>query len=267
MGRTRGCLWLVAGLLVALLAAAVAYAALNQATQVQTGAPGAAPQVEVVVAARAVPVRAVLTAEDLQLKQMPVSAVPEGALREIGEAEGKVTLVDLFPGEVLLSQRLVDPNVASASGRLALVVAADEVLIAFPAGDRLTQTGVLKPGDHVDLLVSLEIATDRGPGLGVAGAGDQAEADQQTFTVIQNLTIAAIVGQAVDEAGAQTGEPSALLFTVSPQDALVLKYLVDAGAVADLVLRAPGAEGPYTVEPVDMDYLIDRYQIPTQLGR
>jgi pilus assembly protein CpaB len=91
-----------------------------------------------VVAARAVPVRTVLTDEDVQLKQMPVSAVPEGALRETGEAVGKITLVDLYPGEVLLSQRLVDPDVASASGRLALVVAADEVLMAFPAGDRLT---------------------------------------------------------------------------------------------------------------------------------
>jgi hypothetical protein len=118
----------------------------------------------------------------------------------------------------------------------------------------------------VDLLFSLEIGTDRGPGAG-ATAGGQAEGDLQTFNALQNLTIAAVVAPETTETGAPAGEPEALLFTVSPQDALVLKYLIDAGAVADLVLRAPGAEGPFTVEPVDVDYLIDRYQIPTQVGR
>jgi Flp pilus assembly protein CpaB len=251
--------------LVALLAAAVAYLVLNRATQVQPGAPGAGVEVEVVVAARAIPVRAILTAEDVLLKTMPVGAAPEGALRETGEAVGKITLVDLYPDEVLLSQRLADPNEVSANGKMALVVAADEVLMAFPAGDRLTKTGVLKPGDHVDLLFSMEFPTDRGPGGG-GGAGGEGS-DQQTFDVLQNLTIAAVVGQSFDDQGAPQGEAQALLFTVSPQDALVLKYLIDAGAVADLVLRAPGAEGPYTVESVDMDYVIDRYQIPTQIGR
>ena len=269
MGRMRGCLWLAAGLLVALLAAAVAYAALSRATATRSGAPGAAPEVEVVVAARPVAVRALLTAEDVQLKMLPVSAAPEGALRETGEAIGKVTLVDLYPGEVLLSQRLLDPNVASASGRLALVVAADEVLMAFPAGDLMNKTGVLKPGDHVDLLFSLEFPTDRGTGAGAAAGADagQNEKDLQTLNVLQNVTLAAVVGQEIDEAGAQAGEPQALLFTVSPQDALVLKYMLDAGGVADIVLRAPGAEGPFTVEPVDADYMIDRYQIPTLVGR
>jgi pilus assembly protein CpaB len=261
MGRTRGCLWLVAGVLVALLAAAVAYLVLNRASQVQTGAPATAPEVEVVVAARAIPVRSVLTAEDVQLKKMPVSAAPQGALRETGEAEGKVTLVDLYPGEVLLAQRLVDPNEVSANGRMALVVAADEVLMAFPAGDRLTQTGVLKPGDHVDLLFSLQFPTEREGGGGGSGG------DLQTFNVLQNVTIASVVGQSFDETGAQQGAAQALLFTVSPQDALVLKWLIDSSAVTDIVLRAQGAEGPFTVEPVDMDYVIDRYQIPTQVGR
>lgn len=264
MGRMRGRLWLVAGILVALLAAAVAYAALNRAMQGPPGVQDAASEVEIVAAARAVPVRSVLTAEDLQLKRIPASAAPEGALREIGEAEGKITLVDLYPGEALLSQRLVEPDDVSASGRLGLLVAADEVLVAFPADDRLTRAGVLKPGDHVDLLFSLEVITDREPGAGATTAGGQTENPLQTFNALQNLTIAAVVAQETD---APAGPPEALLFTVSPQDALVLKYLIDAGAVADVVLRAPDAEGPFTVEPVDVDYLIDRYKIPTQLGR
>ena len=54
---------------------------------------------------------------------------------------------------------------------------------------------------------------------------------------------------------------------MSPQDALVLKYVKDAGGILDIVLRAPGAEQPFDVEPVDVDYILNRYQIPTEVGR
>ena len=57
MGRTRGFLWLVAGLVVAVLAALVAYTALSRATAQRAGQDVAGPQVQVVVAARAVAVR------------------------------------------------------------------------------------------------------------------------------------------------------------------------------------------------------------------
>jgi pilus assembly protein CpaB len=263
----RGCLWLTAGLLVAALAGFVAFTALNRATRVESGAPGAAPPVEVVAAAQAIPVRAALTAEDVILKKVPVDAAPEGALRAVEDAVGKITLVDLYQGEVILSQRLVDPNVAAASGRLALVVAADEVLMAFPAGDLMSQSNVLKPGDRVDFLFSLDFPVNRGVAGATGPGGGQQDEEQQTFDVLQNVMIAAVVGQETTEAGAEAGEPQALLFTVSPQDALVLKYMLDAGGRVDIVLRAPGQEGPFTVEPVDVDYMIDRYQIPTLVGR
>ena len=51
MGRMRGCLWLTAGLIVALLAGFVGYATLQRATGAQAQQPAAAPQVPVVVAA------------------------------------------------------------------------------------------------------------------------------------------------------------------------------------------------------------------------
>jgi hypothetical protein len=58
-----------------------------------------------------------------------------------------------------------------------------------------------------------------------------------------------------------------LLVTLAPQDALTLKYLIDAGGGIDIVLRAPGVERPFDVAPVDIDYLINRYSIPTGPGR
>jgi hypothetical protein len=58
-------------------------------------------------------------------------------------------------------------------------------------------------------------------------------------------------------------EPVTLL--VTPQDALVLKYLQEMGADLDLVLRAAGDTGTVLTEPVLLRYVLDRYQIPDQV--
>jgi len=87
--------------------------------------------------------------------------------------------------------------------------------------------------------------------------------------------IAAIIGGSSDSesggllgsGGSDGGPLRAILFALSPQDALVLKYAKDAGGIQDIVLRSPGADGPFSTEPVDIDYIINRYQIPTEVGR
>jgi len=262
MGRMRGCLWLTAGLLVALLAGVVAYVTLSRATAAgqapAEGAQPASPTVEVVVAARAVAVRTALTNDDLATKQLPVEAVPEGAVSAIEDALAKITLVDLYPGEVILSQRLVDPNEVTGDGRYALVIAEDQVLMAFPAGDLMSQSNVLKPGDQVDLLFTMNLPTDRGAAAPGGGTGEE---EPFTFNLMQNVSIAAIV------TAGEGGGPQALLLTISPQDALVLKYVKDNGGIVDIVLRAPGVDRPFEVEPVDVDYVLNRYQIPIEAGR
>jgi pilus assembly protein CpaB len=275
MGRLRGFLWFTAGLIVAVLAGFVGFITLSRAAAQGAGEEAAIPSVPVVVASRSVEVRSLLTMEDLVAKEMPVDTVPEGAVREPVEAVGKITLVDLYPGEVILVQRLADPNVIAGDGRLALVVADDEVLMAFPAQDLMSRVGVLKPGDHVDLLFSLDFPVNRSiAGLleseeteegGAKAAARQEE--QSTFNVLQNVTIAAIVAGRTPTGGTEARAPEAILLTVTPQDALILKYVKDADGILDIVLRAPGAEQPFSVDPVDVDYVINRYQIPTEVGR
>lgn len=263
MGRTRGCLWLTAGLVVAALAGLVAFIALRNAIPAApdeaTGQTGQL--VQVVVADRDIPIRTLLTAEDIALREIPVASSPQGAVQTLEDAIGKLTLTDLVAGEILLAQRLVDPNVVSGDGRIALVLSEGEVLMAFPANDLMSESRVLKPGDHVDILFSLDVPVDRGLG---AGAGTDEE--QFTVNLLQNLVIAAIVGGETTTGGT-TGSPEAILLTIDPQDALILKYAKDAGGIVDIVLRAPGDEAPFETEPVDVDFLINQYRIPIDVGR
>jgi len=256
MGRRKGFLWLTAGVVVAILAAAVAFIALQRGVTQSTGPAGlkAGPTASVVVAAQAVGIREALDAADLVVKDLPAEAVPEGAVTDMAQAVGKITLVELYPGETILSQRLVDPNVISGDGREALALAPEQVLMAFPSTDLMSGLGVLKPGDHVDLLFSLDVPA-------VSSGTGTSDFVLTTFGLLGNVTIAAIVTQRLGQDEA-TGLPLAFLFALDPQDALLLKYAKDMGGLVDVVLRAPGVEAPFETEPVDIDYLISRYRIP-----
>ena len=266
MARTRGCLWLMAGAVVALLAGLVGYLTLSNATAQRDAPAGGLPEVQVVVAAQAVAVRSALTDKDVVLRSVPVNLAPEGALQETRAVVGKVAMTDLVPGEVILQQRLADPNAVSSNGRTALMLAGDEVLMAFPAADLLSKAGILKAGDHVDLLFSLQVPTDRGL-AGVRAASGGSKEELTAFNVLPNIAISALVGGNVTNEKSEIGVPLAYLFLVSPQDALVLKYVKDAGGTLDMVLRAPGAEQPAEADPVDVDYVIKRYKLPTEVGR
>jgi pilus assembly protein CpaB len=265
MARTRGCLWLTAGVIVAILAGIVAFVVLSRSSAGQAPEAGApaqqGPNVQAVVATQDVPVGAQLSADLVEAREVPVTTLPANYLTSVDDALGKITLTNLVAGEVLLAQRLADPNLISGDGRVALVLSEGEVLMAFPIADLMSRINFLKPGDHVDLLFTLDFPTERDPG----GEGGSQE-EPITFNLLQNKVIAAIVGGQTTTGGT-SADPQALLLTISPQEALVLKHVMDTGGVVDIVVRAPGDEGPVETEPVDVDYLLNRYQIPNAVGR
>ncbi len=254
----------------------MAFVTLTRAVPPAEVGEGSVPRVTVVTAARSIAVRTALTREDLQLKEIAVDAVPEGAISALEEAEGMLTLVDLFPGEVLLARRLLDPNIITGDGRLSLFLSPDEVLMAIPASDLLTKQWLLKAGDRVDIAISLEFdvkaiseqSTASGEGT---APGTTTEKQLASFYVLQNVGVAAVLGEGgTTESGGLVGTtqrtagvlPQALLLTLNPQDALVLKFALDAGGIQDMMLRAPGVEQPFETEPVDAGYVVDRYRIP-----
>lgn len=273
----RGLIWLAAGLVVALLAAYVVFVSLSRATAAPVEQAAAGPQAEVVVATRALPQRTLLTAGDVEVRKLPASAVPIDAVHTTDEAIGQLTTADLYEGEVLVPARLLKPNTVGADGRTAFFMTENEVLVAIPAQDQLSKAGVIKTGDHVDLLFSLDFPTDRTAGQ----TESKSDKEPATFDLLQNVPVVGLIGAADATAtatgtgtagtgtadGAKSGGVQTILLTVSPQDALALKYAFDAGGAVSMALRAPGVDRTYDTEPVDVDYMINRYKIPYQIGK
>src|SRR5215203_6604501 len=99
MPRLRGFLWLLSGLVVALIAAYVGFVTVSRAAEAPSRAADSGPKIDVVVAARPIPIRTLLRLEDVELKQLPVGSVPPDAVTALDNAVGRVALVQLYPGE------------------------------------------------------------------------------------------------------------------------------------------------------------------------
>ena len=239
--------------------------------------------VGVVVATHDILVRSLLQPADLTLIDVPVQLAPLEALSDLEAAVGRITMIPLVTGETVAAHHLADPT--NYTHDLAFVIDDDQVLMAFPSTDLMSRLNLLQPGDVVDILVSLQQSVLPGPAGDAEGALESA---LFTFSAMQQIEISAVVVDVVSarRSGATSSsavrvgegevevqlqptptpqpadvEPQALLIALDPQDALVLKHIIDAGGVIDIVLRAPTATVRFELSPVMAEYLRDRFEL------
>jgi Flp pilus assembly protein CpaB len=237
---------------------------------------------QVVVTTRDIALGSVLSEEDLKLVEISVETAPRNTLEDIELALGRITTVHLIQGEMVLAHHLADPT--NVTHDMGYVIGNDQVLMAFPASDLMSSLKILQRGDVIDLLVSSvqnvpvnEIGPNGEPIQPAAGVTQNTEARLFTWDVLENIQISAVVVEiiAVEETAAQqavsgvvqpTPRPQdirvqAYLLALNPQDALILKNLIDSGAQFDIVLRSPTSNELFGIVPVTSEYLIERFQL------
>jgi len=251
------------GLFLALVAGGLAFTTMLRATAAQP-IEQTEPRAPVVIVARNVPPRTKIQPADVELAELPISTIPNNAVRSLDEAIGKVTTGELVAGEILLAPRIADLETRGPD--VAFELQSGKVVMALPAADLMSQSGVLKPGDKVDILVTIRV---RQP----------SEQDSQTqeevpytFATLQQVTISAVVMPPEayapgEKLGKARPKPQAVLVALDPQDALVLKHLKDTGGIFDLVLRAPEDDSEFETVPVYPPYLKMRYNLGEAVGR
>lgn len=240
---------------------------------------------KVVVVTHDLPLGAFLSEGDLKVIDVPVGFVPRNALTNIESAVGRFTKFQLVSGEMLLQHQLADPT--NVNQDLAYILSEDHVLMAFPAFDLLSRQGVIQRGDIVDIFVSVDFLVD----VYETGSFGSIEGEQIralfTFNALQRVSITAMVVEIIvtnsdgssrsstsaaagPEVSGEVGEdgqvppPSesetlAYLLALDPQDALILKFLRDAGGIFDFVIRSPSATQPYILTPVTAEFIRELY--------
>lgn len=247
MARRRGgFILMVLGVILALGAGGIVWVVTSTAA-----APAEVPKRNVVVARVDIPERTLIDQTMVVVQQWPQDIVPVGAPGTAEEVVGKFTLTKLYAKQALLTPQLADTK---GQAGMAFALEPGKVLVAvnYPGALNILGSGAIRPGDKVDIVVN-------SPGSPASGAKSN-----QVSPTFRNLQIVAIGTVAQAKAGAPappaTGAAaSTLIFMVTPQEALELKFLETMGV--DLLLRAAGDEAVPATQLVDIDYIVDKYRL------
>ncbi|MBK4733735.1 Flp pilus assembly protein CpaB [Noviherbaspirillum pedocola] len=176
--------------------------------------------VDVVVARRDIGRGEALKADSLALRAVPKDYAPSGAVRpeDYRQLEGRVLQVDVKDGEMILwgllqSQRPPSFSARVAAGRRAMTLSVDEIN---------SISGMLEPGDSIDMLASIERKGKR-----------------LALPLVQDVRVMA-TGQraAEDPATGERRQFSTVTVDVTPQQAASLILARETGRITAL-LRNP----------------------------
>ena len=175
------------------------------------------------VTSRYIPSGTRIEKDMVETKQMPRAFIQPGALKTFEEAEGQVALAPFAPGEQVLANKLTATGVALAlavpPGKRAVTVAVD------PAGG---VAGLLKPGDLVDVLATVEDGNSL-----------------KTVVLVQSAAVLAVgrnfTAQPVKAEGGLFADSQADTVTIAASlfESQQLTHIEQTGRIK-LVLRGPG---------------------------
>jgi len=234
------------------------------------------PQVNVVVTTHDLFLGDFLGPEDLAVVTMPSEFVPRNAVTSIDDAANRFVKTDMVQGEMILKHNLADPT--NINHDIAYILSDSHVLFAFPADDLMSVNSVIQRGDIVDILATISIdvskigaveGEEQVSPVAEEGSTQEKEVHIITMDAYQAVEITALVADIVKVEGEETDPAAspdrgnvkvrAYLLALPPQDALLLKHLVDTGATFDMVLRAPTSRGNFDLIPVTKEYIVELY--------
>ena len=264
-GGLDGRLPIAAGVLLAILAAALVYVGQQHARD-QANAPEEV--TPVVVAASNVPQGTLLNSSNMSnlftLKRQPASSVPQDAVSSLSALDGQVTNVPLAAGDPVVASSISAPADSTVSGARAALLPPGDVAIILPVNDNISVGGAVVPTDRVDVIASIPVTT----------AGDNGKSTETLVTqaVLRDVRVLATgfrtrppaTANAQPQAADTNPTPySTLTLALAPQDAITIQHLLAQNVRLALALRRPGEQTAPTA-PVTSDDIARRFGLTTQ---
>lgn len=260
------------GLILSLVVGVLVYMQVSDAQQVRASLP----TTMAIVAAADIPARSEIAASMLSVTTIPDPLIQADAATKVEDVAGKFTPDGFVKGEVISSRKLAPaaykstPSYSIEKGKVMYVMP-----VAFTGTElSITRVNALRAGDRVDLLYT---TVDAPRNLSV-DQRDQVRADPipylQTRIMLQNLRIQEIGSYGPDGAlvpaattGASSLSNASIIFVVTPEEALVLKWLRDAAVFykessVEMVLRSPTDDQQAdTSLVVNLNYMQQKYNL------
>lgn len=202
---------------------------------------------QVVVAKINIPSRTRIQESMLQLKDMPVDMVPEGAISSFKDILDVQVKVSIFAGDILTIQKVFAEK--SDEGFIA-TIPLDCRAVSISVNDITSVAGFAKPGDFVDLLLV-----------------EKSQYSVTTNVLLQNVQLLSINkdmtgANVISDSGVTTttaiNNPSIATFALRPDD--VLK-LVSASRLGEIYMSLRPTK-PRTTYSGDVEYTIESINAP-----
>lgn len=258
MSRRRGWIFFAFGLVLALITGTLVFVFLQQqaATAAEQSRVDALkryappPTLKLPVAARPLDPGTTISKDDYAIKEFPLDIVPISAISETAALDNKVVVRAIGQGETFHSSQFLGGEGASMSQQ----IKQGFVLFAFPIVDLMGQSDIIKDGDHIDLYVTGKVKDLR-------NEDTEKDLGSATTLTLQNIEVFKVL-RAVNTEDKTEGAPAALLCSVTPADAALLKYAKDSGGVLDFTLRSPVDTSPFKAPWIDRVEFSQRYLTP-----
>lgn len=276
MRKRAGLLLMLVGLMLASVAALLV---LGMAQQTQQQATQQIKQVYVVSVAKDIPENTIISPEMLAVKAFPAEFAPAGAVATVEETTGKYAAAKLFRDTILLRTQLSGTKRArDVSSNLP----PGKVAFWLPLPGLIVSAGGVKPGDRIDVLLTVKMGGSSSPdptGNGGGGGGNFFS----TQTTLQNVEVFAVgsteqaiasgaepgstsAAQAANNKTASgSGDKGAIVLLVDHQDAVILKFVKDVDGIVDLVLRSADDAQIVRTDGMSNDTLLDRFRFRVPL--
>jgi pilus assembly protein CpaB len=240
------------GLVLALSAAAMVFIVLQNAEAAPPVAAPPIPTTKLPVAARPLEPGMKLSSADYIMKDFPLDLVPVSAISQTVSLDSQLLVRPVGQGETFRTDQFLGGQGASMSQQIKQGM----VLFAFPIVDLMSQSDVVRDGDHVDLLITL-------PAAAATPDATTPDAGKVTTLSLQNIEIYKVLRTAKQEDQPE-GAPTALMCSVTSADAVILKYAKDSGGVIDFALRSQLDTEPFTAPFINRAEFDKKYIISGQ---
>lgn len=212
--------------------------------------------------------------ELIESKIVSGQAVMPQAVVSADRIMGMVALIDIPKGQQITLNTLAFPRKATGAGAgLAELTPPGKRAITINVDNMSSLLGMIKPGDHVDIIAALPIPVQVSEGKQVTQAA--------SVPLFQNVLILAVgqeIGAAPPGGEAQEGRydkeearsaqrkeiPSLITIALGPQDASLMSFVQEQGKIR-LVLRSPVDSQLQPLGPISWDALF-QFLMPKDLA-